>query len=228
MATIEVCSGSPVPDWSRQRGRRTREHSGDPEHLGLACGWRAADAGIGCRARQGRRPAQYGTGRGQADRGRIRSAAERRLRRAHLAAAAAADRGPACPTSRRHGAASAGHVRRGGSVLVVCAAGRVPSGGDRLVVPFLGPLTYRAGSAAGQGQLRPSPGGTMTGGAVVERYRRAVEPAVRGVAGVVVTVVFFAAAAAVGGRAGVTVASMWVATAGTYCLANFWHCRETH
>jgi hypothetical protein len=68
----------------------------------------------------------------------------------------------------------------------------------------------------------------MTGGAVVERYRRAVEPAVRGVAGVVVTVVFFAAAAAVGGRAGVTVASMWVATAGTYCLANFWHCRETH
>jgi hypothetical protein len=68
----------------------------------------------------------------------------------------------------------------------------------------------------------------MTGGGVVERYRRAVEPAVRGVTGVVVTVVFFAAAAAVGGRAGVAVASTWVAIAGTYCLANYWHCRETH
>ena len=68
----------------------------------------------------------------------------------------------------------------------------------------------------------------MTGRAAVERYRRAVEPAVRGVAGVMVTVVFFAAAAAVGGRAGVAIASTWVAIAGTYCLANFWHCRETH
>ncbi len=68
----------------------------------------------------------------------------------------------------------------------------------------------------------------MTGGGVVERYRRAVEPAVRGVAGVVVAVAFFAAAAAVGGRAGVAIASTWVAIAGTYCLANFWHCRETH
>ena len=68
----------------------------------------------------------------------------------------------------------------------------------------------------------------MTGRGVVERYRRAVEPAVRGVAGVVVTVAFFAIAAAVGGDAGVAIASTWVAIAGTYCLANFWHCRETH
>ena len=68
----------------------------------------------------------------------------------------------------------------------------------------------------------------MTGGGVVERYRRAVEPAVRGVTGVVVTVALFAAAAVVGGRAGVAIASAWVAVAGTYCLANFWHCRETH
>jgi len=68
----------------------------------------------------------------------------------------------------------------------------------------------------------------MTGGGVVERFRRAVEPAVRGAAGVVVTVVFFAAAAAVGGRGGVAVASAWTAVAGAYCLANFWHCRETH
>ena len=68
----------------------------------------------------------------------------------------------------------------------------------------------------------------MTGPGVVERYRRAAEPAVRGVAGAVVTVALFAAAAVVGGRAGVTIASAWVAVAGTYCLANFWHCRETH
>ena len=68
----------------------------------------------------------------------------------------------------------------------------------------------------------------MTRQGVVERYRRAVEPAIRGVAGVVLAVVFFAAAAAVGGRAGLAIASVWVAIAGTYCLANFWHCRETH
>jgi len=55
----------------------------------------------------------------------------------------------------------------------------------------------------------------------VEHYRRAVEPAVRGAAGVVVTVALLAAAAATGGRGG-------VAIAGTYCLANFRHCRETH
>jgi hypothetical protein len=68
----------------------------------------------------------------------------------------------------------------------------------------------------------------MTGGGVMERYRRAVQPAVRGVAGVVVTVAFFATATAVGGRGGVAIATAWVAVAGTYCLANFWHCRETH
>jgi len=68
----------------------------------------------------------------------------------------------------------------------------------------------------------------MTGGGVIERYRRGAEPAVRGVTGVVVTVAFFAVAAAVGGRGGVAIASAWVAVAGTYCLANFWHCRETH
>jgi hypothetical protein len=68
----------------------------------------------------------------------------------------------------------------------------------------------------------------MTGGGAVERFRRAVEPAVRGVAGVAVTVALFAAAAAVGGRGGVAIASAWVAVAGGYCLANFWHCRETH
>ncbi len=62
----------------------------------------------------------------------------------------------------------------------------------------------------------------------VERYRRAVEPAVRGVAGVVVTAVLFAAGAAAGARGGVAIASAWVTVAGMYCVANFRHCRETH
>jgi len=80
---------------------------------------------------------------------------------------------------------------------------------------------------AGPGQRAGTPG-TGAAGHVVDRCRRTVEPAVRGVAGVVVPVVFFAAGAAVGGRAGLAIASVWVAIAGLYCLANFWHCRETH
>ena len=80
---------------------------------------------------------------------------------------------------------------------------------------------------AGLGRQAGSPG-TGAGGHVVDGYRRAVEPAVRGVAGVVLPVVFFAAGAAAGGRAGLAIASVWVAIAGLYCLANFWHCRETH
>ena len=80
---------------------------------------------------------------------------------------------------------------------------------------------------ADPGQRAGTPG-TRTARYVVDRYRRAVEPAVRGVAGVAVTVAFFAAGGAVGGRAGLAIASVWVAIAGTYCLTNFWHCRETH
>ena len=68
----------------------------------------------------------------------------------------------------------------------------------------------------------------MTGADAAERFRRVVEPAVRGGAGVVMAVAFFAAAAVVGGQGGVAIASAWVAVAGSYCLANFWHCRETH
>jgi len=80
---------------------------------------------------------------------------------------------------------------------------------------------------ADPGQRAGTPG-TGAAGHVVDRYRRAVEPAVRGVAGVVVPVAFFSAGAAVGGRAGVAIASVWVMVAGMYCLANFRHCRETH
>lgn len=61
--------------------------------------------------------------------------------------------------------------------------------------------------------------------ALAERYRRAVEPVVRGVAGMIVTVALFAVA---GGRGGAAVAGAWMTMAGLYCLANFRHCREAH
>ena len=63
---------------------------------------------------------------------------------------------------------------------------------------------------------------------LVGRYRRFVEPVVRGPLGIVVTLAVFVVAAAIGGRAGVAVAAAWVLVSGTYCLANFWCCRETH
>jgi hypothetical protein len=45
---------------------------------------------------------------------------------------------------------------------------------------------------------------------------------------VVLTLAAFAGAGAVGGRAGAAIAGAWMAVLGTYCLANFGHCRETH
>jgi hypothetical protein len=59
-------------------------------------------------------------------------------------------------------------------------------------------------------------------------YLRLVEAVIRGPVDVVVTIAVFATALAVNGRAGVAVASTWVLVSGTYCLLNFWHCRETH
>src|SRR5262249_19565681 len=108
-----------------------------------------------------------------------------------------------------------------------CAAGRVPPGRGRLAVPLLASRTDRSGSAARRDQRSRCPGGMMTGGGVAERYRRAVAPAVRGAAGVV-AVAFFAVAAAVGGRGGGGIARAWVAGAGGYCLAGFWHFRGRH
>ena len=82
---------------------------------------------------------------------------------------------------------------------------------------------------AARGPASPQPPACGRGARhVAERYRRAAEPAVRGIAGVVAAVAFFAAAGVVGGRGGVAIASVWVAVAGTYCLANFRHCREAH
>lgn len=65
-------------------------------------------------------------------------------------------------------------------------------------------------------------------GRAVERYLRAAERVLRGPAVVVLTVAAFAAAGAAGGSAGIAIASAWMTILGTYCLANFWHCRETH
>lgn len=62
----------------------------------------------------------------------------------------------------------------------------------------------------------------------VNRYRRFVEPAVRGPVGIAVTAGAFLVADLIGGRIGVAVAAAWVLVSATYCLANFWCCRETH
>ncbi|MGH9082054.1 MAG: hypothetical protein ACRDWN_01780 [Acidimicrobiales bacterium] len=59
-------------------------------------------------------------------------------------------------------------------------------------------------------------------------YRRVLEPVVRGWLGIMVAVAVFLVGAAIGGRAGVGLAAVWVLVSGTYCLANFWCCRETH
>lgn len=62
----------------------------------------------------------------------------------------------------------------------------------------------------------------------VDRYLRAVEPVTRGPIVVGLFVAVFAAAGGVDGRVGLLLASAWLLFMGTYCLANFWHCREAH
>lgn len=62
----------------------------------------------------------------------------------------------------------------------------------------------------------------------VSGYRHGVEPVVRGRVGVAATVGIFLVGAAIGGRVGLAVAAAWVLVTGTYCLANFWCCHETH
>ena len=63
---------------------------------------------------------------------------------------------------------------------------------------------------------------------LVSHYRRGLEPVVRGPLGIAVTVGVFLAAAGIGDTPGVVMASLWVLVSGTYCLANFACCRETH
>jgi hypothetical protein len=63
---------------------------------------------------------------------------------------------------------------------------------------------------------------------VLVRYRRLLEPVVRGPIAVAVIVAVFLVAAGIGGRPGVAVAAVWLVVSGTYCLANFFCCREAH
>jgi hypothetical protein len=81
-------------------------------------------------------------------------------------------------------------------------------------------------SAGAAGCAPPADAGRARGMAV--RYVRVAGPVLRGPAGVMVAIVSFAVAGAVGGRAGLAVASGYVAVIGVYCLLNFLHCRETH
>ena len=82
------------------------------------------------------------------------------------------------------------------------------------------------------GDRKPGRVQTALGGRPVEglagRYRRLVEPVVRGPVAIAVTVAVFAGAGALGGRFGLILISVWVMLMGMYCLANFSHCQEAH
>lgn len=82
----------------------------------------------------------------------------------------------------------------------------------------LGTLTAPIPPAGGRGHL-PGP---------LAAYRRLTYLLLRGPLGVVLTIVVLGAASAWDGRGGLALASAWVLLSGTYCLLNFWHCRETH
>jgi hypothetical protein len=80
---------------------------------------------------------------------------------------------------------------------------------------------------SGAGRVSPPASGPGAG-RIAARYVSVTGPVLRGPAGVAVAVASFAVAGAVGGRAGLAVASGYVAVIGAYCLLNFLHCRETH
>jgi hypothetical protein len=80
---------------------------------------------------------------------------------------------------------------------------------------------------SGAGRVSP-PASRPGAGRIAARYVSVTGPVLRGPAGVAVAVASFAVAGGVGGRAGLAVASGYVAVIGTYCLLNFLHCRETH
>lgn len=66
------------------------------------------------------------------------------------------------------------------------------------------------------------------GGAGLGRYLRLVGAVVRGPLGVALIVAVFLGAGALGGRAGLALAGTYLVFLGSYCVLNFWHCRETH
>ena len=82
--------------------------------------------------------------------------------------------------------------------------------------------------ARGEAGCASPPGYGPGAGRVAAGYLRVTGPVLRGPAGVLIAVASFAVAGAVGGRAGLAIASTYVAVIGAYCLLNFLHCRETH
>ena len=85
------------------------------------------------------------------------------------------------------------------------------------------------GRLAGDGaSCAPPPTRRIGAGRVAGSYLRVTGPVLRGPAGVLVAVAFFAAGGAVGGRAGLAIASTYGIVIGVYCLLNFLRCRETH
>src|SRR5487761_333317 len=82
----------------------------------------------------------------------------------------------------------------------------------------LGTLTAPTPPAGGRVEL-PGP---------LDAYRRLTHLLLRGPLGVVLTIAVLGAASAWYSRGGLALASAWVLLSGSYCLLNFWHCRETH
>ncbi|WP_199434737.1 hypothetical protein [Qaidamihabitans albus] len=99
-----------------------------------------------------------------------------------------------------------------------------PSAGDRSEEVDLS-STGKAGSARCSS---PAAIPCRSSGGLVARYLRLAEPVLRGRVVVIIAIAVFIVAGAVDGRAGLLLASTFVLFHGTYCLLNFWHCRETH
>lgn len=66
--------------------------------------------------------------------------------------------------------------------------------------------------------------GTRTGPIAVDRYLQVVGALARGPR----AIVLFVVAGALDRRAGLAVAGTYLLVLGSYCLVNFWQCRETH
>lgn len=74
----------------------------------------------------------------------------------------------------------------------------------------------------------PSCAAPPAAGGALSSYLRAVEPLNRGLLGFGVLVAVLVVALVIGGGVGLLVASVWLLFVGTWCLGNFWQCRETH
>lgn len=78
------------------------------------------------------------------------------------------------------------------------------------------------------GWRRPPAANGRDTGSRVARYLRLVDPVVRSPVVVVATIAVFAVADRIGDRGGLALVGGYVLFLGTYCVLNFWHCREAH